>query len=170
MRKLALAAATAALALAALPSAANATDVCNEAENSWTGRLRHDRDPRQAPARVPARRADARSAKNGKGKGLVHAAERSPSKEVCGGDGGDGGDGGGADHRSCETIPPMSAAALRLLRPGRGGRGQSRLSERAFEACARADVEVFALAGDEDEVESTASATTSPAKTARSRS
>ena len=29
----------------------------------------------------------------------------------------------------------------------------SRLSERAFEACARADVEVFALAGDEDAVE-----------------
>jgi hypothetical protein len=29
----------------------------------------------------------------------------------------------------------------------------SRLSERAFEACARADVEVFALAGDEDQVE-----------------
>ena len=28
-----------------------------------------------------------------------------------------------------------------------------RLSERAFEACARADVEVFALAGDEDAVE-----------------
>ena len=37
MRKLALAAATAALTLAALPSAANATDVCNEAENSWQG-------------------------------------------------------------------------------------------------------------------------------------
>jgi hypothetical protein len=29
----------------------------------------------------------------------------------------------------------------------------SRLSERAFEACARADVEVFALAGDEPEVD-----------------
>jgi len=29
----------------------------------------------------------------------------------------------------------------------------SHLSERAFEACARADVEVFALAGDEDEVD-----------------
>ena len=29
----------------------------------------------------------------------------------------------------------------------------SRLSERAFEACSRADVEVFALAGDEDFVE-----------------
>ncbi len=29
----------------------------------------------------------------------------------------------------------------------------SRLSERAFEACSRAGVEVFALAGDEDEVE-----------------
>ena len=28
----------------------------------------------------------------------------------------------------------------------------SRLSERAFEACARADVQVFALAGDEDDV------------------
>jgi hypothetical protein len=30
---------------------------------------------------------------------------------------------------------------------------ESHLSERAFEACERADVEVFALAGDEDEVE-----------------
>ena len=29
----------------------------------------------------------------------------------------------------------------------------TRLSERAFEACVRADVEVFALAGDEDAVE-----------------
>jgi hypothetical protein len=29
----------------------------------------------------------------------------------------------------------------------------TRLSERAFEACARADVDVFALAGDEDTVE-----------------
>src|ERR1700754_5227139 len=30
---------------------------------------------------------------------------------------------------------------------------ESHLSERAFEACARADVEVYALAGDEDFVE-----------------
>ena len=30
---------------------------------------------------------------------------------------------------------------------------ERRLSERAFEACARADIDVFALAGDEDAVE-----------------
>jgi hypothetical protein len=46
----------------------------------------------------------------------------------------------------------------------------SRLSERAFEACARADVEVFALAGDGTRSSWRASATTSQAKTARSRS
>ena len=48
MRKLALAATAAALTLAALPSAANATDVCNEAENSWQGdyEMTETSDPR----------------------------------------------------------------------------------------------------------------------------
>jgi hypothetical protein len=97
LRKLALAAITASLTLAALPSAANATDVCNEAENSWQG----DYDMTETPDKRPPaflRGEQMVLAKNGKGKGLVHAAERSPAKEVCGGDGGGdngGGDGGG---------------------------------------------------------------------------
>ena len=41
---------------------------------------------------------------------------------------------------------------MRLLRPGHGRPG-THLSERAFEACARADVQVYALAGDEAAVE-----------------
>jgi hypothetical protein len=96
LRKLALVAATAALTFAALPSAAHATDVCNEAENSWKG----DYDMTETPDKRPPaflRGEQMVLAKKGKGKGLVHAAERSPSKEVCGGgsDGGDGGEGGG---------------------------------------------------------------------------
>ena len=94
MRKLALAATTAVLILTAAPPAANATDVCNEAENSWKG----DYDMTETPDKRPPaflRGEQMVLAKKGQGKGLVHAAERSPSKEVCGGDGGDGGDGGG---------------------------------------------------------------------------
>ena len=52
MRKLALAATAAALALAALPAAATATDVCNEAENSCQRRLR--RSPRRPIPNPPA--------------------------------------------------------------------------------------------------------------------
>ena len=89
MRKLALAATTAVLTLAALPSAATATDVCNEAENSWQGdyEMTETSDPRP-PAFL---RGKQMVLGNGKGKGLVHAAERSPSKEICSGGGGDGG-------------------------------------------------------------------------------
>jgi hypothetical protein len=94
LRKLALAAATAALTLAALPSAANATDVCNEAENSWQGdyEMTETSDPRP-PAFL---RGKQMVVGNGNGKGLVRAAERSPALEVCSGgdDNGDGGDGG----------------------------------------------------------------------------
>jgi hypothetical protein len=93
VRKLALAATAAALTLAALPSAATATDVCNEAENSWKGDydMTATSDP-NPPAFL--RGTQMVLAKNGKGKGLVHAAERSPSKEVCtfGGGGGGGGE------------------------------------------------------------------------------
>ena len=97
MRKLALAAVTASLTLAALPSAATATatDVCNEAENSWQGdyEMTETSDPRP-PAFL---RGKQMVLGNGKGKGLVHAAERSPALEVCSGgdDNGGGGDGGG---------------------------------------------------------------------------
>ncbi len=90
MRKLALAVTTAVLTLAALPSAATATDVCNEAENSWQGdyEMTETSDPRP-PAFL---RGKQMTLGNGKGKGLVHAAERSPALEVCsGGDGGGGG-------------------------------------------------------------------------------
>ena len=89
MRKLALAATTAVLTLAALPSAANATDVCNEAENSWQGdyEMTETSDPRP-PAFL---RGEQLVLDNGEGKGLVHAAERSPALEACSG----GGDGGG---------------------------------------------------------------------------
>ena len=84
---------TAALTLAALPSAANATDVCNEAENSWQGdyEMTETSDPRP-PAFLRGKQMVL--AKKGQGKGLVHAAERSPALEVCSGGGDDNGGGG----------------------------------------------------------------------------
>jgi hypothetical protein len=47
----------------------------------------------------------------------------------------------------------MSAALRCVFYDPEAVDAQSHLSERAFEACARAGVEVFALAGDEDSVE-----------------
>ena len=57
-----------------------------------------------------------------------------------------------ATSASCETIRRMSAALRCVFYDPEAVDALSRLSERAFEACARADVEVFALAGDEDSV------------------
>ena len=58
-RNLTLAATAAALALVVLPSAANATDVCNEAENSYRGGYTVSGDPvdPNPPARLRAVRA-----------------------------------------------------------------------------------------------------------------
>src|SRR3954454_9378136 len=64
-----------------------------------------------------------------------------------------------ASHGSCsETVAthlpwqPMSRLRCVFYDPDAVDAG-SHLSERAFEACARAEVEVFALAGDEPEVD-----------------
>ena len=101
MRKLILALAAAGAIAAVVPAAASADSdvspvaVCNEAENSWQGdyEMTETSDPRP-PAFL---RGKQMVLGNGKGKGLVHAAERSPALEVCSGgdDNGGGGDGGG---------------------------------------------------------------------------
>jgi hypothetical protein len=98
-RKLTLAAASAAVALAVIPAASTAApkpagDVCNEAENSWRGGYEVtggpvDPDP---PARL---RGSQMRVGNGHGAGLVNAAEHSPALRLCGPE--DGGDGGGDD-------------------------------------------------------------------------
>jgi hypothetical protein len=101
VRKLALAATTAALTLAALPSAASAADVCNEAENSHRGEYVITETPDPNP---PAfLRGKQMRLGNGHGKGLARAADNSPALHTCGGpatdpvdptDPGDGGGGG----------------------------------------------------------------------------
>jgi hypothetical protein len=99
VRKITLAASTAALALAFLPAAANATDVCNEAEASWHGGYTVSGDPvdPNPPARLLGGPGHQMRVGNGKGKGLENAAFHSPALRTCGeGDGsGDGGDDGG---------------------------------------------------------------------------
>ena len=131
------------------PSAANATDVCNEAENSWQGD--YDDRPRPAIRSPPAfLRGEQMVLGNGNGKGLGRTRPSAPRRWRSAAGDGDGGDGGGPVTPTCET----NAAHVRALRcvfydPDAVDAG-TRLSERAFEACARADVEVFALAGDED--------------------
>ncbi len=94
-RKLILAAATAGIGIAfASAPAAHATDVCNEAQSSWKGvyTVTDNTDPNP-----PARHKDAAmKVGNGKGKGLVNAAEHSPALAVCGPDDGGSGDGGPA--------------------------------------------------------------------------
>ena len=90
MRKLALAAVTASLTLAALPSAANATDVCNEAENSHRGGYTVNGGP--VDPNPPAFLRGS-TMKVGNGKGLVNAAEHSPALRTCAPEGED--DGGG---------------------------------------------------------------------------
>jgi hypothetical protein len=96
-RKLTLAAASAALALVALPAAAPAKpapagDVCNEAENSWQGGYEVTGGPVDPNPPAFLRGSQMRVG-NGHGVGLVHAAERSPALRLCGPEG--DGDGGG---------------------------------------------------------------------------
>ncbi len=101
MRKLTLAVSAAALALAVLPATAGATDVCNEAENSWQGGYTVNGGP--VDPNPPAfLRGSQKRVGNGNGKGLENAAFHSPALRTCGpttddggGDEGGGGDGGG---------------------------------------------------------------------------
>ena len=96
-RNLTLAASAAALALALLPGAASATDVCNEAENSHRGGYTVNGGPVDPNPPAFLRGSQMRVG-NGHGKGLVNAAEHSPALRTCGptdGGGGDTGGGGG---------------------------------------------------------------------------
>ena len=87
-RKIALAAVTAACALAGLPAAATATPgeaatVCNEAENSPRGGYVVTGGPVDPNPPAFLRGSQMRVG-NGHGKGLEHAAERSPALRLCG--------------------------------------------------------------------------------------
>ncbi len=98
-RKLTLAASAVTLALAVVPGAASATDVCNEAENSHRGGYTVNGGPVDPNPPAFLRGSQMRVG-NGKGKGLVNAAEQSPALRTCGptdggGDNGGGGGGGG---------------------------------------------------------------------------
>jgi hypothetical protein len=91
-RKLTLAAASATLALAALPAAAPAkpaagADVCNEAENSWQGGYEVTGGPVDPNPPAFLRGSQMRVG-NGHGAGLVNAAEHSPALRLCGPEGG----------------------------------------------------------------------------------
>lgn len=94
--KLTLVAAAATLALAWAPATAEATDVCNEAENSHRGGYTVNGGPVDPNPPAFLRGSQMRVG-NGKGAGLVRAAERSPALRTCGPDApdGGGGDGGG---------------------------------------------------------------------------
>ena len=98
-RNLTLAASAAALALAVLPGAASATDVCNEAENSYRGGYSVNGGPvdPNPPAFLKGGAGHQMRVGNGNGKGLVNAAAHSPALRTCGpgetsGGGGTGGD------------------------------------------------------------------------------
>jgi hypothetical protein len=94
-RKLTLAASAVTLALALVPGAASAADVCNEAENSHRGGYTVNGGPVDPNPPAFLRGSQMRVG-NGNGKGLVNAAERSPALRTCGPNaGGDGGGGGG---------------------------------------------------------------------------
>ena len=96
-RKLTLAASAVTLALAVVPGAASATDVCNEAENSHRGGYTVNGGPVDPNPPAFLRGSQMRVG-NGKGKGLVNAAEQSPALRTCGPtDGGSGGGGGGEE-------------------------------------------------------------------------
>lgn len=98
-RKLTIAASAITLAVALVPSAAQATDVCNEAENSWQGGYTVNGGP--VDPNPPAfLRGSQKRVGNGNGKGLENAALHSPALRTCGptdtdDGGGDPGDGGG---------------------------------------------------------------------------
>ena len=94
--KLTLATVAAAFTLAALPATADATDVCNEAENSHRGGYSVSGGPVDPNPPAFLRGSQMRVGK-GDNAGLVRAAERSPALRTCGpeGDGGGGGGGGG---------------------------------------------------------------------------
>ena len=98
-RNLTLAGVTATLALAFLPGAANATDVCNEAENSYRGGYVVTGDLVDP---VPPAFLRGSTMKVGDGAGLLNAATHSPALRTCAPEGtddggGDGGDGGPID-------------------------------------------------------------------------
>jgi len=86
-RKIALAAVTATCALAGLPASATAADVCNEAENSPRGGYVVTGGPVDPNPPAFLRGSQMRVG-NGHGKGLEHAAERSPALRLCGPDDG----------------------------------------------------------------------------------
>ena len=94
-RKLIVAAAAAGVSIAfAAAPAARATDVCNEAQSSWKGiyTVGDNTDPNP-----PARHKDAAmKVGNGKGEGLVNAAEHSGALAVCSPADDGSGDGGPA--------------------------------------------------------------------------
>ena len=94
-RKITLAAVTAACALAGLPAIATAepvegATVCNEAENSPRGGYVVTGGPVDPNPPAFLRGSQMRVG-NGHGKGLEHAAERSPALRLCGPEGGGGG-------------------------------------------------------------------------------
>ena len=93
-RNLTLAATAAALAIVSWPTAANATDVCNEAENSFQGGYTVNGGPVDPNPPAFLRGSQMRVG-NGHGQGLVNAAFHSPALRTCGptGTGGGGDDG-----------------------------------------------------------------------------
>jgi hypothetical protein len=97
VRKLTLAASAATLALALIPGAASATDVCNEAENSHRGGYTVNGGPVDPNPPAFLRGSQMRVG-NGKGKGLENAAFHSPALRTCGPTEDGGGDTGGGDN------------------------------------------------------------------------
>jgi len=92
--KLTLATAAVAFAFAAVPASADATDVCNEAENSHRGGYSVSGGPVDPNPPAFLRGSQMRVGK-GENAGLEHAAERSPALRTCGPEGGSGGGGVG---------------------------------------------------------------------------
>ena len=101
VRKLTLAASAVTLALALVPAAASAADVCNEAENSHQGGYTVNGGPVDPNPPAFLRGSQMRVG-NGKGKGLENAAYHSPALRTCG--------------PTAPVVPPVDG---RLSRPGR---------------------------------------------------